>query len=100
VAALYRDDLPLLGRSIEDRIVEPLRATLIPGFTAVKSAAFDAGALGCSIAGSGPSVFAFADADAAAERVGMAMQAAFRSVAGLDSDLFWGKVSTDGARVV
>jgi homoserine kinase len=100
VAALYRGDLPLLGRSIEDRIVEPLRATLIPGFTAVKSAAFGAGALGCSIAGSGPSVFAFADADAAAERVGMAMQAAFRSAAGLDSDLFWGKVSTEGARVV
>ena len=63
VAALYRGDLPLLGRSIDDRIIEPLRATLIPGFAAVKDAALDAGALGCSIAGSGPSVFAFADDD-------------------------------------
>ncbi len=100
VAALYRGDLPLLGRSIDDRIIEPLRATLIPGFASVKHAALSAGALGCSIAGSGPSVFAFADEDAAAERIGAEMQAAFRSAAGLDSDLFWGKVSTQGARVI
>ena len=100
VAALYRGDLPLLGRSIDDRIIEPLRAPLIPGFAAVKSAASGAGALGCSIAGSGPSVFAFADADAAAQCIGTAMQAAFKAAAGLDSDLFWGKVSTEGARVV
>jgi homoserine kinase len=100
VAALYRADLPLLGRSIDDRIIEPLRATLIPGFSAVKHAAFGAGALGCSIAGSGPSVFAFADDDSAAQRIGAAMQAAFKSAAGLDSDLFWGHVSTDGARVI
>jgi homoserine kinase len=100
VAALYRGDLPLLGRSIDDRIIEPLRSTLIPGFTAVKSAALDAGALGCSIAGSGPSVFAFADSDAAAQRIGQAMQRAFEASAGLESDLFWGNVSTEGARVV
>ena len=100
VASLYRGDLPLLGRSIDDRIIEPLRATLIPGFADVKSAALGAGALGCSIAGSGPSVFAFADEDEAARRIGAVMQAAFRSAAGLDSDLFWGKVSTEGARVM
>jgi homoserine kinase len=100
VAALYRGDLPLLGRSIDDRIIEPLRATLIPGFAAVKDAAYVAGAFGCSIAGSGPSVFAFADSDTSAQSVGAAMQAAFKSAAGLDSDLFWGKVSTEGARVI
>ena len=100
IAALYRSDLPLLGRSIDDRMIEPLRATLIPGFDAVKKAAFSAGALGCSIAGSGPSVFAFADADAAAQRIGNAMQAAFKSAAGLDSDLFSGPISRSGAHVV
>jgi homoserine kinase len=99
VAALYTGDLQLLGRSIDDRIIEPLRATLIPGFDDVKSAALSAGALGCSIAGSGPSVFAFADDDASAQRIGEAMQAAFRS-ANLESDLFSGKVSTEGARVI
>ena len=100
VAALYRGDLPLLGRSIDDRIIEPLRATLIPGFADVKHAALDAGAFGCSIAGSGPSVFAFAGDDASASRIGARMQAAFKSAAALDSDLFCGKVSTEGARVV
>ncbi len=100
VAALGRGDLALVGRSIEDRLVEPLRARLIPGFDAVKRAALDAGGLGCSIAGSGPSVFAFADSVSAATRIGAAMQAAFRSAAGLESDVFAGKVSSQGARVV
>ncbi|MBI3466498.1 MAG: homoserine kinase, partial [Planctomycetes bacterium] len=58
VAALHADDLQLLGRCIEDALVEPLRAPLIPGFTQVKAAALGGGALGCSIAGAGPSVFA------------------------------------------
>ena len=100
VAALGRGDLELLGRSVEDRLVEPLRATLIPGFDRVKKAALAAGGLGCSIAGSGPSVFAFAESIAAAHSVGSAMQAAFRSAAGLESDLFAGKVSSEGARVI
>ena len=100
VAALYRGDLALLGRSIDDRIIEPLRASLIPGFAAVKSAAQDAGALGFSIAGSGPSVFAFAGDAGSAERIGIAMQRAFRVSERLDSDLFSGKVSTEGARVL
>jgi homoserine kinase len=100
VAALYLGDLPLLGRSIDDRIIEPLRATLIPGVAAVKDAALRGGALGCSIAGSGPSVFAFAPDAAAADLIGGAMQATFESAAGLESDLFCGKVSAEGARVV
>jgi homoserine kinase len=99
VAALASGDLELLGRSIEDRLVEPLRAQLIPGFHEVKKAALAAGGLGCSIAGSGPSVFAFADSVTAAQNVGAAMQAAFRS-AGLDSDLFAGRVTHEGARVI
>jgi len=100
VAALYRGDLPLLGRSIEDRIIEPLRATLIPGFAQVKAAALEAGALGCSIAGSGPSLFAFAGDAGSAQHMGAAMQRAFKTAAQLDSDLFTGRVSTEGARVI
>ena len=100
VAALASGDLALLGRSIEDRLVEPMRAPLIPGFAAVKDAALGAGALGCSIAGSGPSVFAFAADLAAAQRIGAAMQAAFTRAASLASDLYAGKVSSEGARVL
>jgi homoserine kinase len=100
VAALCCGELELLGRSVEDRIVEPLRARLIPGFEGVKKAALEAGGLGCSIAGSGPSVFAFARSMTTAQTIGAAMQAAFQSAAGLESDLFAGKVSSEGARVI
>jgi homoserine kinase len=100
VAALASGDLALLGRSIHDGLVEPVRAPLIPGFAAVKEAALAAGALGCSIAGSGPSVFAFAAGEDSAREIGAAMQAAFRHAAGLASDLYAGRVSSLGARVV
>jgi homoserine kinase len=100
VLALCRSDLALLGRSIDDRLIEPSRATLIPGFSAVKDAALSSGALGCSIAGSGPSMFAFASDDAAAARIGAAMQSAFKSAAQLDSDLYSGKVNPVGAREI
>jgi homoserine kinase len=100
VAALASGDLALLGRSVHDGLVEPLRAPLIPGFAAVKKAALEAGALGCSIAGSGPSVFAFAADEQSAREVGAVMQGAFRQAAGLGSDLHAGKVSSEGARVV
>ena len=100
VAALAADDLALLGRSIQDGLVEPVRAPLIPGFDAVKKAALAGGALGCSIAGSGPSVFAFASDEASARTIGAAMQAAFNNAAGLASDLYAGKVATEGARLI
>lgn len=97
IVGLYREDLELVGRSIEDRLVEPLRMSLIPGYRQVKEAARRAGALGCSISGSGPSVFAFTDSDAAAARVAAAMREAFREAAGLESDTFVGPVNTTGA---
>jgi homoserine kinase len=100
VAGLYRGDLELVGRAIEDRLVEPLRMALIPGCAAVKAAAHQAGALGCSISGSGPSLFAFTDSDAAAARVAVAMRDAFREAAGLDSDSYSGPVNTAGAHRV
>jgi homoserine kinase len=77
VAAVLRDDLPDMGRAIVDRVVEPVRAKLIPGFTEVRQSALDAGALGFSISGAGPAVFAIAR-EADAERVALAMHAAFQ----------------------
>lgn len=97
VCALYTDDLERLGRSIHDALVEPVRSPLIPNFREVKAAASAAGALGCSISGSGPSVFAFADSDETAQTVSEAMQAAFRR-AGVASDPYVGPVDTQGAR--
>ncbi len=99
VSALHSGDLQLLGRSVQDALVEPIRAPLVPGFDDVKWAAVDAGALGCSISGSGPSVFALADSDQAATAVADAMQAAFLD-AGLESDRYLGPVNTRGACVL
>jgi homoserine kinase len=100
VAALVMGDLALLGRSIQDALVEPVRAPLIPGFASVKAAALEAGALGCSIAGSGPSVFAFASSSTSADRIAASMQSTFRSAANLDSDVFTGAVNTEGVRII
>ncbi len=97
VTGLFRNDLELVGRSIEDQLAEPLRARLIPGYSAVKDAARRAGAVGCSISGSGPALFAFADGDAAAARIAAAMRDAFRDAAGLESECFVGPVNAVGA---
>ena len=99
VSALYTGDLALFGRSISDALVEPIRAPLVPAFSQVKHAAVAAGALGCSISGSGPSVFAFAASDETADMVADAMQGAF-AAAGVTSDRYVGRVSTRGAHAV
>lgn len=79
VAACFTDDIGLFGRSIDDRIAEPARAHLLPGFIEAKRAALAAGALGASISGSGPTAFAIADSVAQGERVAAAMQEAYAS---------------------
>jgi homoserine kinase len=100
VAALFSRDLGLLARSIEDVVAEPKRAALVPGFHAVKAAALAAGALGCSLSGSGPSVFALAAALEDARRVGDAMQKVFALESAVETDLWVSPVGTRGARVV
>jgi homoserine kinase len=57
VAGLMKSDYDLIGRSLEDVIIEPVRSILIPGFDALKLACKQAGALGGGISGSGPSIF-------------------------------------------
>lgn len=101
VAALYTGDLGLLRRSLVDHVAEPRRAPLVPGLAAVKAAAAEAGALGCSLSGSGPSIFALAESLERAHAVGLAMQAAYaRAGGGVGADLFVSPVGTRGARVV
>jgi len=100
VAALYTSDLALLSRSLVDHIAEPKRASLVPGLAAIKTAAMSAGALGCSLSGSGPSVFALAATLDIARAAGKAMQAAFERSSTVGSDLWVCPVGRQGARVV
>ncbi len=99
VTALHQENMALFARSISDALVEPVRAPLVPGYATVKKAALDAGALGCSISGSGPSVVAFADSDTLAEHVATAIEDAFLSHS-LTSDRYVGPVNGTGAQVV
>lgn len=77
VAACFTDDIALFGRAIDDRIAEPARAHLLPGFADAKRAALDAGALGASISGSGPTSFAITNGVEQARRVAAAMTSAY-----------------------
>ena len=88
-------DASLIRRALDDRYAEPVRADLIPNFRDVKRAALDAGALGCSISGSGPTIFAITtDNDA---RVAEAMRSAMR---GVDSDVHVGMIASRGAHEI
>jgi homoserine kinase len=95
-AAIAMGDVELFGRSISDNLVEPRRAEMIPAFWKVKQAALDAGALGCSISGGGPSLFAVGGDTL---RVGKAMTEAFEE-AGVASDIYLTRPSRLGAREI
>ena len=98
ISGCYSNDLEMIRDSFNDVIIEPQRHSLIPGFKDVQSAAMAAGALGCSISGAGPTVFAWAEAQyAQAVRDGMA--AAFAEH-GLKSDDWISGIENYGARVV
>jgi homoserine kinase len=94
-----RGDPELIAAGLQDVLVEPRRAALVPGFAAVKQAALAAGALGASISGGGPSVFAWCWGRAVADAVATAMRAAF-AAAGLASDAHVGPVDAPAARVL
>jgi homoserine kinase len=100
VAALFRADLRLLARAMEDHIAEPRRAHLVPSFAVVKSAARLAGALGCSLSGSGPSIFALCESAPDAERIGEVMRTAFHQASGIGADVWTSPVGARGARIV
>jgi homoserine kinase len=99
VAGMMKPDYELIGRSLQDVVAEPVRAVLIPGFHTIKSKAVEAGALGCGISGSGPTMFAFCKGKAIAQRVGEAMQKEF-SVIGLQSEVYVSGVNKEGARII
>lgn len=99
IAGMLQQDYDLIGRSLEDVIVEPVRSLLIPGFDQAKAASLAAGALGCGISGSGPSVFSLACSMEVARAAGLAKQEAFARV-GIDSELFVSGINRQGPVVL
>lgn len=99
VAGLFKEDYALIGRSLVDHIVEPIRSILIPGFDEVKKASIEAGALGSGISGSGPSIFALSKGHETALKVGDAMKTVYEKI-GIDYDIHVSKINRDGVRPV
>jgi homoserine kinase len=100
VHGLHTGDFELIARALEDTIAEPRRASLVPGLAVIKRAAVNAGALGCSLSGSGPSIFALCRDRSTADRVAPAMAAAVQQEIGGTSQTYVSSISTRGAYVV
>ena len=96
LAGLATDDGEIFVKSFEDLFAEPARSPLIPPYQDVKSAALKAGALGCTISGGGPSIFAVAKSQEAAQSIGQAMQ----DVAGAGATLHVSAFAKEGARII
>jgi homoserine kinase len=99
LVGLFTGSAAALRTGLRDVLVEPRRAHLIPGFAGVKRAAIDAGALGASISGGGPSVFAWFEDRGTADAAAPAMKAAFAD-AGFESDAFVSPVDGPAAGIV
>ena len=99
ISGLYSEDYGLIGRSLEDHIIEPIRSILIPAFDAVKQNSIKAGALGCGISGSGPSIFALSKGEETASKVAEAMKLVYEKV-GIDYDIHVSKINKQGIKIL
>ncbi|MFM9825215.1 homoserine kinase [Flavobacterium sp.] len=99
VAGLYTQDYELIGRSLHDEIIEPVRSMLIPGFDLIKKAAYENGALGSGISGSGPSIFALSKGAATAEKIAKAMSDVYNKF-NLPYEIHVSKVNPEGISII
>jgi len=99
ISGLYTEDYELIGRSLEDYIIEPIRSILIPAFDKVKCEAISSGALGCGISGSGPSIFALSKGKETAFKVAETMKLVYNEV-GIEFDIHVSKVNTKGIKIL
>jgi len=99
ISGLHKSDYNLIGRSLEDHIVEKQRKVLIPEFDNLKQAVLEAGALGCSISGSGPSVFALCEGEEKAKAVRSAMNEVFSKTT-IPYFIYVSQVSNNGVRIL
>ena len=99
VAGLFTEDYGLIGRSLKDHIIEPIRSILIPEFNTVKDGVQKAGALGFGISGSGPSMFALSKGEGMAQSVAETMNQIYAKT-GLDFDIHISPIGTSGVQQI
>ena len=99
IAGLYTNDYELIGRSLQDVIIEPMRKHLIPNFDNVKNAALQNNALGAGISGAGPSIFAICKGQITAEKVAFAMSESYQNT-GIKFDIYISKINPNGIKII
>ena len=99
IAGLYTSDYELIGRSLHDEIVEPLRGPFIPKFDVIKKTAIENGALGSGISGSGPSIFALSKGIETANRIAKAMLVVYEDM-NMPFEIHISKVNTEGVKII
>jgi len=99
VTGLLKEDYELIGRSLEDVLIEPVRSILIPGFDAIKQQSKEAGALGGGIAGSGPSLFMFSKERSTAESIEKIMGDVFEGL-GVEYKTYVTGINYEGVRII
>ena len=99
VAGFIKHDMQLIGRSLEDVIIEPVRSILIPGFDEVKQRSKEAGALGGGISGSGPSIFMLSEDEKTALLVEQVMKDIYQRI-GIPNHTYMTTVNHQGVTVI
>jgi homoserine kinase len=100
ITGLHQGDKELIRNSLKDNFAEPVRAQLIPGYNDIKNAALNAGAIGFSISGSGPAVFAIASDKHAANAIASAISSAFMIYAHADCRMYISRINQTGATIL
>jgi homoserine kinase len=99
VHGLHTSDYDLIKESLNDVVIEPYRKQLIPHFDTVKTAALEAGALGCAISGSGPSIFMLSKSEATAKKVEEAIRNVY-SKTNIEFETYVSKINTQGIKTL
>lgn len=99
ISGLYEEDYELISRSLQDKIVEPSRAILIPDFYPMKAKAMNLGALGFGISGSGPTVFAFTKNQDTATDIKLQLQQHLKGI-GIASEAYISKINAEGPKII
>ena len=99
VAGFMTNDAALIGRSLEDVIIEPIRSILIPAFDEVKQNAMKIGALGGGISGSGPSIFMLSESESTAQAIGASMGEVYMKY-GIDYHVHVSTIASEGVSVI
>lgn len=99
VTGFLKNDVDLIGRSLEDVIIEPVRSILIPGFDEVKAKCKEAGALGGGISGSGPSIFMLSKDEKTAQAVEVVMKEVYERI-GIDYHTYVTTINKKGVEII